>query len=56
MCLVCASITQNPLCATSGCALSFWQQNLNAIIITASPILGGIYLWIQNLWKKISKK
>jgi hypothetical protein len=56
MCLVCSAVTQNPACGASGCALSFWQQNLNTIIMTISPILGGIYLWAQNLWKKISKK
>jgi len=56
MCVVCATVTQNPACGAGGCALSFWQQNLNTIIMTVSPILGGIYLGVQNLWKKILKK
>lgn len=56
MCLVCNAVTQNPVCSAAGCPISFWQQNFNTIIMTLSPLLGGIYLWGQNLWKKISKK
>jgi hypothetical protein len=56
MCVVCSTITQNPACGAAGCPISFWQQNLNTVIMTVSPILGGIYLWGQNLWKKIIRK
>lgn len=52
MCLVCASVTQNPVCGVNGCPLSFWQQNFNMIITSASPVLGVIYLGVQNIWKK----
>jgi hypothetical protein len=52
MCLVCSAVTQNPACNLTSCPISMWQQNLNLIAMTVSPILGGIYVTIKNLWKK----
>lgn len=56
MCLVCSSITQNPVCGAAGCPLSLWQQNFNIIATALAPVFGGLYLGIQNIWKKKIQK
>jgi hypothetical protein len=55
MCLVC-SATNTPVCSTGVCQASFWQQNINLLILTMTPVVGGFLLWIKNLIQKVKKK
>jgi len=55
MCLIC-SITNAPVCGTGVCQATFWQQNVNLLIMTLTPIIGGITLWIKKLIQKLKKK
>ena len=55
MCLVC-SVTSTPVCSGGVCEVSFWQQNVNLLIMVVTPILGGISLWMKNLISKLIKK
>ena len=52
MCLVCNSTGVN-VCAGGACNVSFWQQNLNFILLGATPIVGGVFLWSKNLLMKV---
>lgn len=55
MCLVCTA-TQAPVCAGGACNVGFWQQNINLLIIVLTPVIGGIGIWMKNLWLKMKKK
>jgi hypothetical protein len=55
MCLVC-SATNVPVCNTGVCQATFWQQNLNLLILTMTPIVGGLVLWSKSLIQKMKRK
>lgn len=55
MCLVC-SATNVPVCSTGVCQASFWQQNLNLMILAGTPVVGGIILWTKSQLQKIIPK
>jgi hypothetical protein len=55
MCLVCNSTGVN-VCAGGVCNISSWQQNINLLLITITPVIGGIILWMKNLIKNLKIK